>query len=553
MRYNPWIIFLLILSIGGILRTWDLGVIPSWDYDEGVNVNIAWNLAHGKLSWFNLEYTFVPHPPLFFIASGALLKIFGNDLLVLRALTVLYGLLTLALLYLMGREFLNEKLALLASFLFAIYPNAIFFGRIGFANNQLMFLSVLALYSLLKYFKHRTVKWMYLAALTAGLASVTEASGLSMILSLCLIFLVYDRKNLLSVLFISSIPFALFVFSMLIISPHSFIHDINYQFIRLGNTEKVSIDPFSNILGVFLLVLFIVLCYGSRKKIAGIYRNIAFFIASCFSLGIGPRKRDQWIRDNLTLILFSLNLFAAAMVLGSLSNQTFFNGIPDYFLFGFLGIFLIKTQKTRNMLLLFLAPQILLFFKIKRSDHMLIPFYPYLAFGLAVVLYLIYERVKSSEKLRLISIPVILILMAPFAVILCNDVSAFIMGQGINVEKPEDRIAAADYVNRNTNATDIVIANCHTARFIKAQVSEFAIAYVTENKKFSYMDYTLGPERFAFNSSPSNAKFFIADEDLEELKKTEKYSNLVDLLSDLGNWSSVRIGRNYVYRNPRMP
>lgn len=553
MRHSPWTIFLLTLSIGIILRVWGLGVIPSWDYDEGVNINIAWNLVHGSLSWFNLEYTFVPHPPLFFIAAGALLKIFGNDLLVLRALTALYGILTLILLYIMGKEFLNEKLGLLISFLFALYPNAIFFGRMGFANNQLMLLSVLTLYSLLKYFKHGTIKWVYLASLGAGLASVTEASGLSMILSIGLVFLVYDRKNLLRVLFISSVPFALFVFSMLIISPHSFIHDINYQFIRLRNTEKVSIDPFSNVIGVFLLVFFIVLCYGSRKKITGIYQNVAFFIASCFSLGIEIRKRDQWMRDNLTLMLFSLNLFAATMAFAPVNNQTFFNGIPDYFLFGFIGLFLIKSNKTRNIILLFLAPQILLFLKIKRSDHMMIPFYPYLAFGLAVLLYLVYERVKSSEKLRILSIPVALLLAAPFAVILCNDVSAFILGQGINVERPEDRIQAADYVNRNTNATDIVIANCHTARFIKARVSEFAIAYVTDNRKFSYMDYTLGPERFTFNSSPRNAKFFIADEDLEELKKAEKYSNLVDVLTDLENWSCVKIGRNYVYRNPRIP
>jgi 4-amino-4-deoxy-L-arabinose transferase-like glycosyltransferase len=544
---------LLILSIGIILRVWDLGVIPSWDYDEGVNINIAWNLVHGSLSWFNLEYTFVPHPPLFFIAAGAFLKIFGNDLLVLRALTALYGILTLILLYLMGREFLNEKMGLLISFLFAIYPNAIFFGRIGFANNQLMLLSVLTLYSLLKYFKHRTAKWAYLASLSAGLASVTEASGIIMVLSVGLVFLVYDRKKLLRVLFISSAPFALFFFSMLVISPHSFIHDINYQFERLRTTEKVNTEPFSNILGVFLLVFFIVLCYGSRKKIAGIYRNIAFFIASCFSLGIESSKREQWMRDNLTLVLFSLNLFAASMVFGPVNNQAFFNGIPDYFLFGFIGLFLIKAGRTRNTILLFLAPQVLLFFKIKRSDHMLIPFYPYLALGLAVLLYTIYVRVKSSEKLRILSIPVALLLAAPFAVILCNDVSAFILGQGINVERPDDRIQAADYVNRNTNATDVVIANCHTARFIKARVSEFAIAYVTDNRKFSYMDYTLGPERFAFNSSPRNAKFFIADEDLEELKKTEKYSNLVDVLTDLENWSCVRIGRNYVYRNPRIP
>ncbi|HDI73035.1 MAG TPA: hypothetical protein ENF58_02765, partial [Candidatus Altiarchaeales archaeon] len=70
--------FFLIFVIGILLRVWNLDVIPEWDWDDGVNMNIAWNLINGRLQWFSLGYVFVPHPPLFFIILGVLLKVFGN-------------------------------------------------------------------------------------------------------------------------------------------------------------------------------------------------------------------------------------------------------------------------------------------------------------------------------------------------------------------------------------------------------------------------------------------------------------------------------------------
>ena len=552
MRYNSWTLLLLILCIGALFRVWNLETVPSWDYDEGVNMNIAWNLAHFRLLWFNLEYTFVPHPPLFFLISGALLSLFGNDLLVLRALTALYGVLAILLLYLLGRDFLNEKMGLLISFLFAIYPNAVYFNRLGFANNQLAVLSILTLYLILKYLKSGGVKWLYLGSITAGLASVTEASGIFTVFSVFLLGIIYYRKNLLKSTLIAVMPIGMFFFSMLLISRDSFVHDVFFQFERLKTVEKVNVDPFTNIIGVFLLVFFIILCYGSRKKISCIYCNVAFFIESCFYVDSEPGKTKRWIKDNTVLILFSLNLYAATALTQPIIRQTMFEGIPDYFLFGFIGLFLINEHKFRNPLLLFLATPIFSLLKINRSDHMVIPLYPYLAIGLAIVIWKIYDDVRSSEKLKILSIPVILVLASPFAVILYKDFSAFVMSRGIDIENPIDRMQAANYVNSNTNAADIVISNVHTARFINARTSEYAIAYVSENKKFSYMDYTLGPERFTFNASPRNAKFFIADEDLDALKKTEKYSNLVDILSDIENWSCIKIGRNYVYRNPHM-
>ena len=548
MRYNSWTLFLFIVLLGGFLRLWDIGTIPQWDYDEGVNINIAWNLIHGTFLWFNLKYTFIPHPPLFFIISGGLLKIFGYELIVLRALTAFYGILTTIFLYRIGTEFLDERIGLLMSFLFAIYPNAIFFGRIGFANNQLMFLSIITIYLFLKYIKERKLKWLYISSIAAGLAAVTEAWGITIVLSALLLVLVFDRRKVLRVLFISLTPLALFVISMLAIAPDAFIHDISFQPERLNNFEGVSLNPFIGI-GIFLLAFFCLLCYASREKLKEIFSNIVLFIKSTIYPSIDQKTRDNIMRDNLILILFSLNLFSAINVFKPLSSTSMFLGIPDYFLLGFIGLFLIPNERVRNILLIFLAPQILFFLKIQRSDHMVLPLYPFLAIGMACVLYIIYSGIKSSERLKLLYVPVVLLLLIPLIALIYFDVSAFTTGQGVTKENPSERMMVADYVNRNTNKTDVVISDPHTARLLKASATEYVIAYSYDQRKYLYMYSYLKSDRYTFNSSYRNAKFFVTDEDVNNLKE-DKYNDVRDILDDIASWPYEQIGNYYAYRNP---
>jgi len=140
-------------------------------------MNISWNLIHGQMLWFNLKYAFIPHPPLFFFIVGALLKAFGNDLVVIRCLTAFYGVLTSLLLFCAGKEMKDERTGLLMGFLYAIYPNAVFFNRIGFANNQLSFLLVLTLLLCLRYCKNKNTTLLFLSLFLQALLRSLKPGG----------------------------------------------------------------------------------------------------------------------------------------------------------------------------------------------------------------------------------------------------------------------------------------------------------------------------------------------------------------------------------------
>ena len=198
---------IIIILIAILFRTVNLETIPHWDWDEGENLNIAWNLANGRMQDFAISYPFVPHPPLYFIAVGMALKIFGNSLVVERFITVLFGLITVVVVYLLGREVYGEKLGLFASFLYSIHPAAIYFGRMGFANNLVALLNLLALYLLVLYLKNLRLWYVILSGFFVGLAMVTEYSGIFTFAAFVFALLLYDRKRL----WIIMIPLAVFL------------------------------------------------------------------------------------------------------------------------------------------------------------------------------------------------------------------------------------------------------------------------------------------------------------------------------------------------------
>lgn len=538
------LLLLLILLIGTILRLQNIESIPRWDYDEGVNMNIARNLVNGKLLLFNLTYPFIPHPPLFFIILGFLLKFFGNGLIVLRALTAIYGILAIVLVYLISKELFNERLGLLAGFLLAIYPNAIYFNRIGFANSQLMLLSILTIYFFLRYMRDNRDKWFYLLSITTGFAMITEFVGIAIFLSVLLLFWIYYRKNFIKVFLISIIPFALFVSSMLILMPNAFVHDLFFQFERLGEFEKANIG----ILNTVFLALFLFLIYYSRNWIKNLYRNIAGDMISLLNPNISQEKRDRIIQNNIMLFLFFITLLLAVTLLAPINDEKIFEGFPDYFMLGIFGLFMVDSKKVRNFLLLFFLPIFLFIIKINRTDHMIIPLYPYFSIGLAILLYKIHGFVKSS-RFRIIAI---LLLLSPFAFLLYNDVSSFVLGKGISVENIEERIMVAEFINSNSDITDMVIADSHLVRFINAKASDFVHSVAIEKKKIVYMDPNLGDGRFIFNSSYRNAKFFVVNKgDIEELDEIgEKYGSMKEILTEIEKWPVLRIGNYSIYQNP---
>ncbi|MFA5266894.1 MAG: glycosyltransferase family 39 protein [Methanoregula sp.] len=137
-RYLQLLISLTL--IGAILRFYNLGYNSIW-LDEASTLNFAiksipdiWQAT--TAGEFN--------PPLFYWTEHIML-IFGNSEVVLRFIPALLGVLTIPLIYLVGKEFMDRNTGIIAATAFAFSPFLIFYSQDARAYSMMLFFVTFAM------------------------------------------------------------------------------------------------------------------------------------------------------------------------------------------------------------------------------------------------------------------------------------------------------------------------------------------------------------------------------------------------------------------------
>jgi hypothetical protein len=166
-----------LLLVGLLLRAWDLKNIPAnLSGDEGTQGLWAVEALEGRLGnpfatgWFTV-------PTMSFFAQAASLRLCGDSVAGLRALSALTGTATLLCTYLLARRSLGRRVALFALAILTFNHYHIHFSRLG--SNQVAdpFFMTLTLWLLTEGFRRassdarpRTSPWFLAAGLTMGLS-----------------------------------------------------------------------------------------------------------------------------------------------------------------------------------------------------------------------------------------------------------------------------------------------------------------------------------------------------------------------------------------------
>ena len=161
-----------LVLVGLVLRGWDLEHIPAnLSGDEGTQGLWALDVLEGRLlnpfstGWFTV-------PTMSFFAQAASLRLFGNSVAGLRALSVVIGTATLVLTYLFARRNIGRRVAVFALAALTFNHYHIHFSRLGsnqIADPLFMILTLLLLTEALRR-KHHTQLWFLGTGLTMGLS-----------------------------------------------------------------------------------------------------------------------------------------------------------------------------------------------------------------------------------------------------------------------------------------------------------------------------------------------------------------------------------------------
>jgi hypothetical protein len=179
---------ILITIIGLALRLYDLGSESFW-FDETISSIAAIALSENG----------VPVFPSGFVYSRAILNtffialsfgIFGVDEFAGRLPSVLFGVLTIVLVYHMGSKWGNEKIGIFAAIMVALSVWEIAWSRQARMYQQLQFFYILSLYLFYEYVSNRTTKNLFLLVISFIATILSHVFGyiLVVVFSLFLVF-----------------------------------------------------------------------------------------------------------------------------------------------------------------------------------------------------------------------------------------------------------------------------------------------------------------------------------------------------------------------------
>lgn len=127
MKKNErWILAGLVV-VWAVLFLPNLRTSPNWYGDEGEWMEKCWQVANGHSRIGPVTSDFVypyPYPPVYMWANGWMLRLFGNDVVVGRAVGVVGALVGAGILYWIGRRLRDEWLGALCAGALLVYENA---------------------------------------------------------------------------------------------------------------------------------------------------------------------------------------------------------------------------------------------------------------------------------------------------------------------------------------------------------------------------------------------------------------------------------------------
>lgn len=207
-----------------------LAQTPGWDPQEGYNLDLAWNLLHGRLRLFALTQDFAQHPPLFYLQLALSIRIFGYGVVAVRALAALYAALTCVALLLIGGRLLGAGAALWGAAAYTVAPVALANTRWGYSYSMLAFVGLLCLWAtweaLAATDTRLALRWLLAAAALAGLAAFSDYVGVAWIVFVALAGLKLGWRRGLLALGVGAGLLTLGLLICLLASPGVFIADV---------------------------------------------------------------------------------------------------------------------------------------------------------------------------------------------------------------------------------------------------------------------------------------------------------------------------------------
>jgi uncharacterized membrane protein len=183
-----------IIIVGGALRFHRLDAQSLW-LDEGLQYYVATNNSIADILFTRMRSF---HPPLSFLVNHIFLSVHESEFF-LRLPSVLFGIASLPLAYMLARELTSTRIALFSVALLALSPFHIWYSQEGRMYSQMLFFSLLSSAFLLQALKQGKARWWVYYVLVSAAGMYTHIFMGLVLISHFVWVLLCRRRHLLAI------------------------------------------------------------------------------------------------------------------------------------------------------------------------------------------------------------------------------------------------------------------------------------------------------------------------------------------------------------------
>jgi 4-amino-4-deoxy-L-arabinose transferase-like glycosyltransferase len=168
---------IVLVAVWAVLFLPNLRTNPNWYGDEGEWMEKCWTFIHGTPRVGPIIDDFVfpyPYPPLYMVVTGTLLRIFGNDIVVARAVGAVTALAAGMILFWIGTRLRDKRFGLLCAAAFLAYSEANINFRWVRSHPMAGTLALASIGFLIRYVQEKRLRDAVWAGLFCSLATATN-------------------------------------------------------------------------------------------------------------------------------------------------------------------------------------------------------------------------------------------------------------------------------------------------------------------------------------------------------------------------------------------
>lgn len=353
---TEFIILLIILAVGSFLRLYKIDGYMTFLGDEGRDVIIASRLlkeGHPPLIGPGTSIGNMYLGPIYYYMMAPALFLANFSPVGPAVQIALLGVLTIAFVWYVGREWFSPLAGLIASGLYAIAPTVIVYSRSSWNPNIMPFFAILCIYSIWRVWTKHQYKWLVVMGVSFAFVLQSHYLGLLLLPTMGIFWLLTlrnllrEKKNKLGFYTNTIVSVVLFLalMSPLVIfdARHGWINSMAMKKFFSERQTTVSVVPWKAVPNIWPIYENVIeRLPGGRNRVAGIALSAILSLFIVIKL-ITIKKLDQKYRRNFLLLLCWL-------IFGLLGLGLYKQHIYDhYYGFFFAAAFLLTGATLQEM------------------------------------------------------------------------------------------------------------------------------------------------------------------------------------------------------------